>query len=101
MAMSNAERQRKYRETRKLEGKTPKWVKRSKKRLTAGDISRQKFEALVSEKLKGAMDDTTVWEFYTYLYKKAKEHKPDYSGFAGVGYQADRETAKSIPEHYT
>jgi hypothetical protein len=101
MAMSNAERQRKYRETRKAEGKTPKWVKRSKKRLTAGDIARQKFEALVSEKLKDAMDDTTIWEFYMFLYKKARDHKPDYSGFASVEYQTDRETAKSISEQYS
>ncbi|MDR2785115.1 MAG: hypothetical protein LBB83_04285 [Treponema sp.] len=101
MAMSNAERQRKYREARKSEGKRYKWVKRTKKRIEAGDIARQKFDALVSEKLKDAIDDTTIWEFYTFLYKKAKEHKPDYSGFASVDYQADRETAKTITENYT
>jgi hypothetical protein len=39
-------------------------------------------------------------QFYTFLYKRAKEHKPDYSGFAGVDYQADRETAKNSTENY-
>jgi hypothetical protein len=101
MAMSNAERQKKYREARKAEGKRYKWVKSSRKRLEAGDLARQRFEDLVSEKLKEALDDTTIWEFYTFLYKKAKEHKPDYSGFAGVDYQTDRETAKSITENYS
>ena len=101
MAMSNAERQRKYREARKSEGKTPKWIKRNKKRLSAGDIARQQFEALVSEKLKDTMDDTTIWEFYRFLFKKAKEHKPDTSGYASIAYQTDRESARSITESYS
>jgi hypothetical protein len=101
MALSNAERQQRYRAARKMEGKQPKWVKKTKKRLEAGDIAKQRFEALVSEKLKNSLDDTTVWEFYTYLYKKAKEHRPDYSGFAGIDYQADREAAKNITEIYS
>lgn len=70
-----------------------KWVKRTKKSLNAGDIARQRFEALVSEKLKGEWSDTTVW--------KAREHKPDHSGFGSLDYQADRETAKTISENYT
>lgn len=101
MAMTNAERQKRYRENRKSEGKRPKWVKKSKKKLDAGDIARQRFEALVSEKLKDAWPDTMVWEFYTFLYKKAKDHKLDNSGFASLEYQTDRETARSISESYS
>jgi hypothetical protein len=100
MGLSNAERQKRYREARKLEGKRQKWVKKPKKKLEAGDIARQRFEALVSEKLKDSLDDTTIWEFYTFLFKKAKEHKPDYSGYASLEYQTDRETARNITDGY-
>jgi hypothetical protein len=100
MAMSNAERQKKYRESRKTEGKRYRWVKKSRKKLDAGDLARQRFEALVAEKLKGAFDDLEVWEYYTFLYKKAKDHRVDTSGFASVEYQADRETARSLSNNY-
>lgn len=100
MAMSNAERQKKYRESRKTEGKRYRWVKKSRKTLNAGDLARQRFEALVAEKLKNSFDDLTDWEFYTFLYKKAKEHKPDYRGFASVEYQADRETTRNLSNNY-
>jgi hypothetical protein len=48
----------------------------------------------VAEKLHDEFDDTTMWEFYTFLYKKAQEHQADYSGYTSIAYQADREGAK-------
>jgi hypothetical protein len=97
MALSNAERQKEYRERRKAEGMKRDWIRKNGL-VTASDIARERFEKYAAKKIRDndglRESDLTVWEFYTFLLAQAKRHKLDFSGFASVEYQADQATAK-------
>ena len=61
--------------------------------LTAGSIVKQRLINYVEDKLESVIDDTSSWEFYAYLLEQAKKHSVDYSGYAPLAYQADRDEA--------
>jgi hypothetical protein len=61
--------------------------------MNAGNIAQERFLNFLNEKLKNE-DDTTVWEFYSYLLEQAKNHKLDFSGYGSFEYQDDRAEAK-------
>jgi hypothetical protein len=60
--------------------------------MTAGQIAKQKFESYLEEELKNEWD-STVWEFYTWLLKKAQSHSLDTSGYESCEYQRDEKIA--------
>ena len=62
----------------------------------AGDIARQRLNNYIDEKFKGIWDDTTTWEFFTYLLEQAQRHEPDNSGYGAFEYQKDRDEARAI-----
>jgi hypothetical protein len=62
--------------------------------MTAAEIAKQRLESCVKEKLKGYWDDTSAWEFYTFLLEQAQNHTVDNSGYASLAYQADQKQAK-------
>jgi hypothetical protein len=94
MAMTNAERQKKFRLMRKTEGKKRLWVQDSDIGVDAGDLARRRFEKYLDEILVNE-DDRVKWEFYNFLLKKAQTHKLDYSQLKNISfaYQDDRHLA--------
>jgi hypothetical protein len=89
MAMTNAERQAKFRKQRRAEGLKRDWI--AKKNIpTAANTAKMRFERFVLKKLS-AETDLTAWEFYTFLLNQARKHKLDFSGYASIEYQEDRE----------
>ena len=106
MAKTNAERQAAYRARMKASGQsarliwlpkkleTPKAREVSKPRPNgAAVVARERFLKYVDKKLAGKFD-TALWEFWTFLLKKAESHRIDVSGYASPEYQEDRETAR-------
>jgi hypothetical protein len=89
MAFSNAEKQRKFRERKKILGMRRDWVS-TQGIIAASDLAKQRFEACLREKLKDGRDEAK-WEFYTWLLEQAKSRPLDASGYASPEYQADRQ----------
>ena len=44
----------------------------------AGDVARYRLNLYLAEKL-AKLSDVSVWEFYTFLLKQARQHEPDTS----------------------
>jgi hypothetical protein len=107
MAKTNAERQAAYRARMKKAGQSARliWLPQTLKtpsvqdlrkprlRRTAAALARERFLNYVDEKLAGEFD-TAIWEFWTFLLKKAESHRIDVSGYASLEYQQDRDTAR-------
>ena len=98
MAMTNAERQRAYRERQKAAGKKRDWAYKAKPKkikLTAVDVAKERLQAYLDEKLKPEKGwDEDIWEFYGFLLEKAQGYKIGHSGYASTAYQKDRAEAR-------
>jgi hypothetical protein len=60
--------------------------------VTAAQAARRRFEEYVEEKLERE-SDAAEWEFYTFLFEKARRHEVDTSGYQSFAYMDDREKA--------
>jgi hypothetical protein len=91
MALTNAEKQKRFREKQKALGFKRGWM--AQRRPTAAGLAKQRLETFVAKKLQDE-DDLTKWELYTWLLNQAKNHKLDYRGYASLEYQEDRKKAR-------
>ena len=56
---------------------------RSKETFCLGQNTRERLLHYVDEKLAGEFDEA-IWEFWTFLLKKAKSHRIDVSGYVSL-----------------
>jgi hypothetical protein len=94
MALTNAEKQKRFRQRMKARGFKVNWLP-AKETFSAAAIAKKRLDDYLDKKLTDEHDEAE-WEFYTWLLNQAKKHPVDTSGFCSIQYQDDHRKAIAL-----